>query len=124
VFLVLLVLSGVFFPTFLRQVADGTLLSAIFIVMVLWMLHYVVWIRPHDPVVTARTKARQEAKLARLREQALTRAQPAPTAGGTPTGAASASPPKRNRKSPRAGRKSEPPPDEKSGDREGGGSDE
>ena len=106
VFLVLLVLSGVFFPTFLRQVADGTLLSAIFIVMVLWMLHYVVWIRPHDPIVAARAKARQEAKLARLREQAAPAAAPA-----------SSSP-------PQVDRKSEPPPDEKSGDREGGGSDE
>ncbi len=123
-FLVLLVLSGVFFPTFLRQVADGTLVSAIFIVMVLWILHYIVWIRPHDPIVTARAKARQEAKLARLREQARTQAQPAPTVDGSAADAASSSPPKRNRKSPLVGRKSEPPPDEKSGDREGGGSDE
>ncbi len=106
-FLVLLVLSGVFFPIFSRQVADGTLLSAIFIVMVIWMLHYVVWIRPHDPIVIARAKARQEAKLARLQKQ------PAPTT----TDATSSSPPDRNRKS-------KPPPDEKRGDREGGGSDE
>ncbi len=123
-FLVLLVLSGVFFPTFFRQVADGTLLSAIFIVMVIWMLHYVVWIRPHDPVVAARAKARQEAKLARLQEQARAQEQPAASADGDPADAASSSPPKRKQKSPRVDRKSEPPLDEKSGDREGGGGDE
>jgi hypothetical protein len=60
----------VFLPTFSRQVIDGKLLAAIVIVLVLWFVQYLVWVRPRDPVVIARRQARQEAALARIRAAA------------------------------------------------------
>jgi len=81
-FVVLLILSGVFLPTFLRQIFGGTLMAAVAIVLIVWELHYLVWIRPRDPVVIARKQARQEAMLARIRG----------TATPTPAAVAVASP--------------------------------
>lgn len=70
VFLVLLILSGVFLPTFSRQVFDGHLLAAVMIVLILWAVQYLIWIRPRDPAVIARKRAREEATLARIRSAA------------------------------------------------------
>ncbi len=66
-FLTLLVLSGVFLPTFALQICDGVMASALVIVFVLWGLTYLAWTRPRDPNVIARKEARQEAALARIR---------------------------------------------------------
>ncbi|MBP7935304.1 MAG: hypothetical protein KA354_11710 [Phycisphaerae bacterium] len=77
VFLVLLILSGIFLPTFLRQILGTTLIAAVAIVLIGWGLHYLVWIRPHDPVVMARKQARQEAQLARVRTAAAPSPHPA-----------------------------------------------
>ncbi len=62
----LLVLMGVFFPTFSRQVIDGVLVSAIFVVLLTWAVMYMAWTRPRDPAVIARAEARQQARLAQL----------------------------------------------------------
>lgn len=69
--IVLLILSGVFLPTFSRQIIGSTLAAAVAIVLMVWGLHYLVWIRPSDPVIAARRQARQEARLARLRATAV-----------------------------------------------------
>ena len=44
--IVALVLCGVFAPSFSMQVLNGTLASAIFIVLVMWVVGYFVWKRP------------------------------------------------------------------------------
>ena len=68
--IVVLVLCGVFMPTFCRQIVDGSLVLAILIVAVLWAVHYLVWTRPHDPAVRQLAEARQAAHLAGLRARA------------------------------------------------------
>lgn len=65
-FVVLLVLTAIFFPTLVAQIVDDKLLCAVLIVLVAWMIQYVVWTRPRDPVVAMRRKAREEATLARI----------------------------------------------------------
>ncbi len=47
-----------FLPTFSCQVLDGKLLAAVVIVLVLWALQYLIWVRPRDPAVIARRQAR------------------------------------------------------------------
>ena len=80
---VLLILAGVFFPTFVAQIIDVKMFCAVLIVLVAWMVHYMGWVRPHDPVVAAKHKERQEAELARIQAKAAKRgtvaeARPAP----------------------------------------------
>jgi len=68
-----LVLLGVFAPALAHQVADWVLLSAAFVVLVIWVAWYVVVTRPRDPNVLAHKEARQaerEARIARLQAQA------------------------------------------------------
>jgi hypothetical protein len=75
-FVVLMVLLGVFLPTFARQITDDYMLAAIFVVLVVWFLWYVVRTRPRDPLV----KARKEARLAAIRARMQKVAAPAPAA--------------------------------------------
>jgi heme A synthase len=51
--LTVLVLSGVFFPIFAMRIIDGYLFSAIFLVLVLWVVWYFTWTLPRrrQPVV-------------------------------------------------------------------------
>lgn len=77
--LVLLLLSGVFLPTFLRQILCNGLVAAVAVVLVVWGVHYLVWVRPRDPFILACKQARQQRALERIRSQ-----QPAPTAAPTP----------------------------------------
>ncbi len=73
---VVLVLLGVFFPTFSIQIMDGYLVAAACIVLILWLLQYMIWARPKDPALIARRQAREQARLARLQARAVARAQP------------------------------------------------
>ncbi|MBU0719052.1 MAG: hypothetical protein KJ749_12445, partial [Planctomycetes bacterium] len=66
-FVAVLVLLGVFLPTFSRQIVGAVLSCAILTVMVLWLVQYYAWIRPHDPDLIARKETRQQVRLARLR---------------------------------------------------------
>ena len=94
-FLVFLVLAGVFFPTFSRQIIDGHLVSAILIVLVVWFVQYRVRVRPKDPGVAVSKPARE--------------ASPPPSGGAE-------SPP-----GPAEGRTDTDDADEKKGDRDQGG---
>lgn len=78
--IVVLVLLGVFFPTFSIQIMDGYLMAAAFIVLVLWLLHYVTRVRPKDPAVIARRQAREQARL-----RARATASPGPSQAAPPT---------------------------------------
>ncbi|MFH1417836.1 MAG: hypothetical protein ABII12_06065 [Planctomycetota bacterium] len=69
-FVVLLVLASIFIPTFVAQIVDDKLLCAVLVVLVAWMIRYVGWIRPYDPVVAARRKVREEAAIARIQAKA------------------------------------------------------
>ena len=91
-FIVLLILSGVFLPTFLRQILGSTLVAAVAIVLIVWELHYLVWVRPRDPVVIARKQARQEAMLARIRNVAVPTPVVASVAATAPAAAAPSAP--------------------------------
>jgi hypothetical protein len=74
--LVLAVLSGAFLPTFSRQIFDGITMSAVFIVLVLWAVWWLLVTRPRDPMVIARRETR-EARVKAARENALRAAQDA-----------------------------------------------
>lgn len=58
-FLTVLILLGVFLPTFSRQILGGVLASALLVVAILWLVEYLAWRRPRDPDVIARKEARQ-----------------------------------------------------------------
>jgi len=82
-----LVLLGVFAPAFAHQVADWVLVSAAFLVLVIWIVWYVAVARPRDPDVRTRREARRvarEARLARLRAQAGGSGPQAEPPPGTP----------------------------------------
>ncbi|MCH9003617.1 MAG: hypothetical protein IIC02_13685, partial [Planctomycetes bacterium] len=88
-FLTMLVLLGVFLPTFSRQVIGPVLLLAILTVTLVWLVQYLVWVRPRDPNVIARSEARQEVRMARIRAKlafapAASVAQPLPQSASTP----------------------------------------
>lgn len=87
--LVLLILLGVFLPTFSRQILGEKLALAGGIVLIVWAVQYLVWIRPRDPFIRARKQARQEILLARMRAQAAVASAAAPVAASTSGGAAS-----------------------------------
>ena len=63
-FIVLLVLAGVFLPTLARQTADGVMAAAVFIVLVIWAIWYILVTRPRDPRVIASREARDAARQA------------------------------------------------------------
>lgn len=65
-FLTMLVLLGVFLPTFSRQIIGAVLLLAILTVTMIWLVQYLVWVRPRDPNVIARNEARQEVRMANI----------------------------------------------------------
>jgi hypothetical protein len=73
---VLLVLTGVFAPTFARQSINLVMVAAIIVVFVIWVLWYVLWTRPRDPCLIARREAREAARL--VAAQARTAAPSAP----------------------------------------------
>jgi len=83
-----LVLLGVFAPAFAHQVSDWVLVSAAFLVLVIWIVWYVAIARPRDPDVRARKEARRAARAARV---ARLRAQAA--GAGAASAAAQAEPP-------------------------------
>jgi len=111
-FIALMVLLGVFAPTFAAQVADGVMAAAAFLVAVIWLLWYLLWTRRHDPRLVERRKARRAA-----RDAALARARAAAQRAGAPA----AEPP--TAKPPTAGpptEEGEPPPEDHDADKEGG----
>jgi len=57
-FVVLLVLTGVFAPTFARQAINLVMMAAVIVVLVIWVLWYILWTRPRDPRVIARRQVR------------------------------------------------------------------
>lgn len=65
-FVVVMVLLGVFLPTFTWQVVDGVMFAAIFVVLVIWLLWYVLRTRPRDPLVRVRKEARLAAARAKV----------------------------------------------------------
>jgi len=79
VFVVLLVLMGVFFQTLFKQVVNDRLLGAAFIVALVWMIHYIAWIRPNDPTVAARRDARQAVAASRVLAKTKMTKPPEPT---------------------------------------------
>jgi len=92
-FVVLVVLLGVFAPTFAMQMATGVTAAAAVVVLVLWALWWLLVTRPRDPRVIARREARLAA-LAAAKAPAAPPAAPAstpPPTGGPP--AASPPPP-------------------------------
>jgi len=78
--IVLLVLAAVFLPTFARQIAGGSMAAAVFVVLVLWALWYLLVTRPRDPNVIARREAREATRLAAARFVASHTKAPAPPA--------------------------------------------
>jgi hypothetical protein len=64
-----LVFAGVFLPTFSLQLIDGVSLSAVFVVLVGWLVMYLAWTRPRDPDVVARREARQKVRMAQIYAQ-------------------------------------------------------
>ena len=63
------VLCGVFLPTLSMQILDVVTGCAILVVLLVWLVHHLVWVRPSDPTVLARKQAREEVRLARIRAQ-------------------------------------------------------
>jgi hypothetical protein len=64
-----LVLAGVFLPTFSLQLIDGVSLSAVFVVLLGWLVMYLAWTRPRDPNVVARREAREKVRMAQIYAQ-------------------------------------------------------
>jgi hypothetical protein len=60
VFVIAIVLVGVFAPTFSLQVMGRTTLWAVLVVGVVWTVWYVAYTRPRDPLVKARREARMQ----------------------------------------------------------------
>lgn len=87
IFVVLLIAMGIFFPTLSRQIVDGKLVAAVVIVLTVWCLHYVIRVRPYDPVMIARRQAREQVRLARMGARATAAgaspAAPGPNAGSS-----------------------------------------
>ena len=75
--LTVLILLGVFFPTFSRQIMGAPLMWAIVTIAVLWLVRYYGWVRPRDPDIIARRDAYREVRLARIRAK-LVPASPSP----------------------------------------------
>jgi uncharacterized membrane protein len=93
-FVVLLVLTGVFAPTFARQAINMVMAAAVIVVLVLWALWYILWTRPRDPRVIARREAREAARLAAAQARAAApSAPPSPPRASPPSGGATGSPP-------------------------------
>lgn len=82
IFVVVLIGLGIFFPTLTRQIVDGRLVAAVAVVIILWLLYYLIWVRPNDPAVIARRQAIEEARLARIRARG---AASVPAAAGPPS---------------------------------------
>ncbi|MCP3902278.1 MAG: hypothetical protein GY715_01470 [Planctomycetes bacterium] len=84
---VVLVIAGVFLPTLSLQIMDRGLLAAVVIVAVLWTAHYLVRVRPNDPLVIARREAKIEAARAKKAAalMAMTPASPVGTGPLPPT---------------------------------------
>jgi hypothetical protein len=86
---VLVVLTGVFAPTFARQAINSVMLAAVFVVLVLWALWYILWTRPHDPRLIANRKVREAARTGAVQARNASPPPPAsPPSGGQggPTG--------------------------------------
>lgn len=66
-FLSACVLCGVFLPTLSKQLLNIVTASAMLVVLLVWLVHYEVWVRPRDPASLARKQAREEVRLARIR---------------------------------------------------------
>jgi hypothetical protein len=75
----MLILLGVFFPTFSRQIMDAILASAILVTAVIWLVEYLAWRRPRDPEVLARREALQQLQLAGIRAAATAVSTPSAT---------------------------------------------
>ena len=83
--IVVLVLAGAFFPTLSNQILQGVLLSAVFIVLVLWAVVYVAWTRPG---ILTRRRAAAAAVAPAAPGAPLQEARPAGEAGLPGAGAA------------------------------------
>jgi hypothetical protein len=85
-FVVLVVLTGVFAPTFARQAISFVMMAAVFVVLVLWALWYILWTRPHDPRLIARRQAHEAARAAAAQARAATPSAPPSGSQGGPAG--------------------------------------
>ena len=116
-FITLMVLLGVFAPTFAVQVTRSVMVAAVSIVAVIWLLWYLLWTRPRDPRIGQRKKARRAA-----REAALAKAMAAAQQAGTPaTKATPTKPPAKDVAQP--AEEGRPPPQDNDDDKEGGDDD-
>jgi len=129
-FVVLLVLVGVFAPTFARQAVNMVMMAALLIVVVMWALWYILWTRPRDPRVVARRQAREaaaEASRQAAREAAARAAEARAAAAARtaappgPPGEPPASPPAPPSGTPPASPPASGPPPSPSGGKPGGG---
>lgn len=83
-FITLLVLLGVFAPTFSLQVMDGVTVAAVLIVLLMWLVRYFAWTRPRDPGLQALRAARHEAALAQVQAALAPAVVPPPPAPPPP----------------------------------------
>ena len=87
-FVVVMIVLGVFCPTFVRQAAGGAMFAALAIVLVVWVVWYVAWTRPRDPAVRERKEARRRARLVRIEARGAGSVPPPPVDVGPEAGAA------------------------------------
>ncbi len=86
--IIALVLAGVFYPTFSAQIVNGVLAAAVFIVLVVWSVAYLAWMRP---AALARQRATAAEKpLPKTLVAALDAGLPEPPAEESPPAAAAA----------------------------------
>ena len=79
-------LAGVFYPTFSAQIVNGVLAAAVFIVLVVWSVAYLAWMRP---AALARQRATAAEKpLPKTLVAALDAGLPEPPAEESPPAAA------------------------------------
>lgn len=79
-FLTSIIFCGVFLPTFSMQMINAVTGCSILVVLVLWLVQYLAWIRPHDPAVIARKQEWERVRLARIRAK-----MPQPAVAATPS---------------------------------------
>lgn len=74
--LIVLVLSGVFMPSFVRSMVNNATVGAGLVVLVIWVLWYLLITRPRDPQLQEFKDARQEMRLNKLKLKRSRKAPP------------------------------------------------
>jgi len=87
------ILLGVFTPTLARQLLSGLTVAAVMVVVIAWGVHYLIRVRPHDPVVQARREARQQRKLERIQRRRSPASPPDAPSSDTASGTGDTSDP-------------------------------